>query len=170
MADPRVPPADDLADIVGDHQVAVAESCTGGLVAQALAKAPGSSEWFRGGVVAYQREVKVGVLGVTPGPVVTERAATEMARGVAERFGADVAVSVTGAAGPDPLDGAPPGTVVIGVFTGGELRAERHSYDGGPEQVCDQAAADAIDVLRAALGDGETSDRIPATEATHGTS
>ena len=124
--------------------------------------------------VNYARTANLPALDATIETLKSEleraRAATEMARGVAERFGADVAVSVTGAAGPDPLDGAPPGTVVIGVFTGGELRAVRRSYDGGPEQVCDQAAADAIELLRAALGDGASPDRIPTTEATHGTS
>jgi nicotinamide mononucleotide (NMN) deamidase PncC len=69
---------EDVAHGVGDHldgrTVAVAESCTGGLVACALAAAPGSGTWFRGALVAYQRDVKFELLGVTPGPVVSTRA------------------------------------------------------------------------------------------------
>src|ERR1700704_1305718 len=91
-----------LSTLLDGRAVATAESCTGGLFAQALAQTEGSSEWFCGGIVAYQRRTKFDVLGVTPGPVVTERTAREMAQGVAGLLGTDIAVAVTGAAGPDP--------------------------------------------------------------------
>jgi len=65
--------------------VAVAESLTGGMVASALAEAPGSSNWFRGGVVAYASDVKHELLTVPPGPVVNAQAAAAMADGVEKR-------------------------------------------------------------------------------------
>ena len=85
--------------------LATAESCTGGLVAQRLTSVPGSSDVFRGAVVAYADEVKTSELGV-PGEVlerhgaVSAETAAAMAEGARERLGADVAVSVTGIAGP----------------------------------------------------------------------
>ena len=98
--------------------IGVAESLTGGLLVQALARAEGSGDWLRGGVVAYARGVKHDVLGVAADKVVSSAAAAEMAGGVRRLLGADVAVAVTGVAGPDHQDGEPPGTVWIGVDTG----------------------------------------------------
>lgn len=92
--------------------VAVAESLTGGQLAAACAAGTDAGEWFRGGVVAYHSVVKFEVLGVTPGPVVTPRAAREMAQGVAELLGADLAVAVTGVGGPADDGDTPAGTVV----------------------------------------------------------
>ena len=73
----------------------VAESMTGGLVASRLVNVPGSSTWFRGGVVAYDSQVKYDVLGVPEGPVVSEEAASAMAEGVAKVVGADVGLNLT---------------------------------------------------------------------------
>ena len=124
--------------------VAVAESCTGGLVAWTLAAAPGSGEWFRGGLVAYQRDVKFELLDVTPGPVVSTRAAEEMAVGVAALLHADVSVAVTGAAGPDPHDGAAPGTVIIAVAVDGHTTTCEYHIDGPPSAVAKGACARAL--------------------------
>jgi nicotinamide-nucleotide amidase len=140
-----------LGKQLGSRTVAVAESCTGGLLAQALTAMPGSGEWFRGGVVTYQRDVKFDLLGVTPGPVVTEQAAREMASGVAALMAADAAVSITGAAGPDPHDGAPPGTVVVGVLLDGRVDARRYHFEGPPDAVCRQARDAALRDLELAL-------------------
>jgi len=80
---------EDRAGAIADHlgardlRLAVAESLTGGMVSSSLAKAPRASSWLVGGVVAYMSEVKHEVLGVESGPVVTEAAALQMARGVA---------------------------------------------------------------------------------------
>ena len=85
--------------------LATAESCTGGLVAARLTSVPGSSDVFLGGIVSYANEVKIGELGV-PAELIEEHGAVSaevaaaMARGARERLGADVAVSVTGVAGP----------------------------------------------------------------------
>ena len=86
----------------GGRTLAVAESLTGGLLASAFARASGSSEWFRGGIVAYSSAVKYDLLDVPGGPVVSEAAAVAMARAAGRLLNADVAVAVTGVGGPDP--------------------------------------------------------------------
>ena len=93
----------------------VAESLTGGLIASRLVNVPGASAWFRGGVVAYDSQVKFDVLGVPAGPVVTEAAAAAMAEGAARVTGADVGLGITGVAGPDDQEGVAPGTVFVGL-------------------------------------------------------
>lgn len=97
--------------------LAVAESVTGGLVTGRLTAVPGASRVLRGGVVSYASEVKFDVLGVTPGPVVTEQAAIEMARGVRTRLGASIGLSLTGVAGPDEQDGVAVGALFVGLVT-----------------------------------------------------
>ena len=117
----------DLADCCHGHLIrrgltlATAESCTGGLVAQRLTAIPGISAVYRGGVVSYWTSVKAEVLHVpqdvldTYGPV-SEECARAMAEGVRRITGADLGVSVTGAAGPDPDErGVPVGIVYIGL-------------------------------------------------------
>src|SRR3954451_14054851 len=79
----------------GGRTLAVAESLTGGLLANAFARAPGSGEWVRGGIVAYSSAVKYDMLEVPEGPVVSEAAAVAMARGAGRLLEADVAVAVT---------------------------------------------------------------------------
>jgi nicotinamide-nucleotide amidase len=93
----------------------VAESVTGGLVGGRLTSIPGSSAVFRGGVISYASEVKFDVLGVDRGPVVSEEAAVQMALGAQRVIGSDVAIALTGVAGPDEQDGRPAGTLCIGV-------------------------------------------------------
>jgi nicotinamide-nucleotide amidase len=100
--------------------LAVAESLTGGLVASRLVNVPGSGDWFKGGVVAYDSEVKYAVLGVPRGPVVTAEAARAMAEGVRRLTGADVGLATTGVAGPDGQEGRPVGTVFLGLALPGE--------------------------------------------------
>jgi nicotinamide-nucleotide amidase len=93
----------------------VAESVTGGLVGGRLTSIPGSSAVFRGGVISYASDVKFEVLGVDRGPVVSEEAAVQMAVGAKRVIGSDVAIALTGVAGPDEQDGRPAGTLCIGV-------------------------------------------------------
>jgi nicotinamide-nucleotide amidase len=132
--------------------VASAESLTSGNVASHLGAAPGASEWFAGGVVAYSSHVKFDVLGVEPGPVVTAKAAREMADGVARVTGADWAVATTGAGGPDPQDGQPPGTVFIAVRTPSGVEASEHHFDGEPGEVVHSATLTALRLLLEGFG------------------
>jgi nicotinamide-nucleotide amidase len=102
-------------------------------------------------VVAYDSEVKFGVLGVPRGPVVTSSAALAMARGAGRVLGADVAIGISGAGGPDPQEGRRPGTVCFGlVFPAGEWKEET-LLPGDPAQVVALATERALTLLEQAL-------------------
>lgn len=128
-------------------RLAVAESLTGGRVASALGEGPDASEWFCGGVVAYAPHVKFEVLGVTPGPVVTERCAREMAAGVARALRADVTVGLTGVGGPDPEEGEPAGTLFLATWVLGALTCEHVVFPGDPGRVVQASTRAALDHL-----------------------
>jgi PncC family amidohydrolase len=115
--------------------VAVAESCTGGLLSAALVATPGSGDWFLGGVVAYDSTVKHRLLGVPRGPVITAEAAESMAKGVRALLGADIGVATTGVAGPDTEEGQPVGTVFIGVCHPERSLTVSLQIDGDPDEV-----------------------------------
>lgn len=122
--------------------VAVAESLTGGAVADALVSVPGASACLRGGVVAYATDVKRDLLGVDGRLLARHGAvhpdvAAAMAEGVRRVLGADFGVATTGVAGPDPQDGCPPGTVHVAVC--GPDRTVVRSTTPGPV-VGDRAA------------------------------
>lgn len=144
------------AAVAGGFTIGVAESLTGGLLSNRLAVAPDASVWFRGGVVAYSLDVKQKVLGVSAGPVVTERCAREMAAGAAGALGADVTVAVTGVGGPDPEEGQPAGTVWFAVSAHGRVAAEQARFDGGPAEVCDATCQRALDLVLSALSGTRT--------------
>jgi nicotinamide-nucleotide amidase len=127
--------------------VAVAESLTGGKIACELGAAPNSSTWFRGSLVAYASDVKFTVLGVPPGPVVTEACARAMAGGVATLLDADLAVAVTGVGGPDDEEGHPPGTVWFAVESPHAQHAELRRFDGEPDEVLAATTEHALRLL-----------------------
>ncbi len=131
--------------------LALAESLTGGLIASRLVNVPGASQWFRGGVVSYASAVKFDLLGVTPGPVVSARAAQEMALGARLLLGSDVALSVTGVAGPDEQDGQGPGTVFVGLALGDEVSHVALRVPGDRARVRAFSAIGALDALRRGL-------------------
>lgn len=130
--------------------LAVAESVTGGLISSRIVSIPGASNWFRGGIVSYASDVKRELLGVGPGPVVSEEAARAMAVGVRDRLGSDVGLSVTGVAGPDPQDGQPVGTVWVGIADRNGAAAEQLALIGGRDrdQVRQISVISALDLLR----------------------
>ena len=131
----------------------LAESLTGGLASSRLANVPGASQWFRGSVVSYASEVKFDVLGVPKGPVVSEEAATAMAEGARRVLGADVGLSITGVAGPDPQDDQPPGTVFVGVARPDRAtEAVGFTVPGDRERVRQYATIAALDLLRRTVG------------------
>jgi len=134
--------------------LALVESVTGGLIASRLVNVAGASKWFRGGVVSYASEVKRDVLGVSPGPVVSAIAATEMAVGARRVLGADIGLSVTGVAGPDPQDGVAPGTVFVGLCVGDVVEHAELRLPGDRPRVRAYSAISALDVLRRALDRG----------------
>ncbi len=118
--------------IDGKHTVAVAESCSGGLIASLLTDVPGSSAYLLEGVVAYSNEAKIRGLGVSPDDLaahgaVSQAVAEQMARGVRERAGAEFGVATTGIAGPDGgTDEKPVGTVYVAMASEREVAARRY--------------------------------------------
>jgi len=120
--------------------LATAESLTGGLVAAALTDVAGSSQAFRGGVVAYATDLKAEVLGVDAwmlekhGPIYAPVAAA-MAEGVRTRLGATIGVATTGVAGPEPADGFPPGTVHIAVSLADDTVVRTMALNGNRDEV-----------------------------------
>src|SRR6185436_15178270 len=103
--------------IDSERRIVTAESCTGGWIAKVMTDIPGSSAWFLGGVVAYSNTLKQSLLGVLPSTLaahgaVSEATAREMAVGALETLGGQIALAVTGIAGPDGAQpGKPVGTV-----------------------------------------------------------
>jgi nicotinamide-nucleotide amidase len=141
-------------------RLAVAESLTGGMVAGRLTSVPGASAWFAGGVVPYGEHVKRSLLGVGPGPVVSEQAAGQMARGVARLLEADVGLSLTGVAGPALQDDQPVGTVFVGLSGPWGFKVTALALTGHRQLVRERAVTSALDVLRRALhGAGAHQDR-----------
>ena len=137
--------------------LATAESCTGGLVAAQLTSVPGSSDVFLGGVVAYSNEVKARELGVPEATLerfgaVSEEAAEAMAAGARERLGADVAVSVTGVAGPGGGTPEKPVGLVFLHAQGPEgSLARRLDFPGDREAIRGRATAGALHLVRTLL-------------------
>jgi nicotinamide-nucleotide amidase len=161
---------EDLEQVVGrllerdGLTIATAESLTSGALAHRLGRAAGASAYLLGGVVAYQAGIKGSVLGVSratlEGPgVVSRECAAEMAAGVRRLFGSDVAVALTGAAGPEPHDGAPPGTVWIGLETAGRAFQRRIAAPGDRAMVVRWSEQAALDLVRRHL------QRLPLPES-----
>ena len=123
-------------------KVATAESCTGGWLAQAVTSVSGSSEWFDRGFITYSNEAKREMLGVHAETLaahgaVSEYTAREMAAGALDRSGVDIAVSVTGVAGPTGGSAEKPvGTVCFAwALRGGALESETRRFEGDRETV-----------------------------------
>ncbi|MFO7597141.1 MAG: CinA family protein [Desulfocurvibacter africanus] len=138
--------------------LATAESCTGGLIAGALTEVSGSSDWFRGGVVAYANVVKIKLLSVPQETLLTHGAVSEavvlaMARGALDALDAQVAVAVSGVAG--PTGGSPDkpvGTVWIAwAWPGGE-QAVRYLFPGDRETVRRATVEQAVKGLAERIG------------------
>jgi len=134
--------------------LAVAESCTGGLIGHLLTNVPGSSDYFLGGVIAYANEAKVGLLGVRQDTLekhgaVSQETALEMARGVRTAMQAGIGISVTGIAGPSGgTVEKPVGTVWIGLSSNDEEYARHFQWSGNRLSVKKQSAQAALQMLR----------------------
>jgi nicotinamide-nucleotide amidase len=128
-----------------------AESVTGGLVGARLTGIPGASDVFVGSIVSYATRVKQDLLGVSDGPVVSEAAAREMAHGVREKLGVDVALSLTGVAGPSEQDGQPAGTLWVGMVGPGFDDVRHVRLPGLREQMRQFAVITSLGLLRSHL-------------------
>ena len=153
---------DTLESAVGDllqrnHlTLATMESCTGGLLANTITNVPGSSAYFRSGLVAYNAETKI-AWGVDPEIIaqygaISAECARDMARAVRERLNADVGVGITGVAGPDPEEEKPPGTIHVG-FDAAFTVPQHVSYQfaQGREAVKRRAVTTALALTRRVL-------------------
>lgn len=153
-----------------DLTLGVAESLTGGLIAARLTETAGASAAFRGGVVAYDRSVKTGVVGAPDVAAVSEEMALGLAERVCDLLGCDVGLATTGAAGPDPHEGAEPGTVWVGLWLDGQAEAVRLSLPFDRPRVRQFTTISALDLLRRRLlagssGGGPGSERAGASRA-----
>ncbi len=148
-----------LAETVGQAlkerglHIGTAESCTGGLLAGALTAIPGSSEYVKGGVVAYSNEIKENLLGVRSATLaehgaVSGQTAEEMAQGAQQRLDADVGVGITGVAGPGGgSEDKPVGLVYIGVATPNEVRVRRDIWPGSRGQIREASVKAALEFV-----------------------
>ena len=149
-----------LSRIVGDHlqsrgwRLATAESCTGGWVAEVVTATAGSSHWFDSGFITYSNDAKVALLGVSPMTLarhgaVSENTTASMAKGTLERTEADVALSISGIAGPGGGSADKPvGTVCFGWARTGEApQTATCHFDGDRESVRRQAVIFALEEL-----------------------
>lgn len=149
--------------------VALAESCTGGLVADAITDIPGSSGYFLGGIVSYSNDAKVATLGV-PAEVLAAHGAVSaqvgraMAEGARERFSADLAAGVTGVAGPDGgTEAKPVGLTYVAVADGAGADVRRFVWNGDRAANKEASAAAVLEILierasRAWSGETQTPD------------
>jgi nicotinamide-nucleotide amidase len=136
--------------------IAVAESLTGGLLVAELIAVPGASVVVRGGVVAYATDLKETLLGVDPGLLATSGpihpdVARQMADGVRRRLGADIGIATTGAAGPDPQDGHPPGEVWLGYAIGDDVTAVGLALGGDRAAIRSDTVSESLLRLRTLL-------------------
>jgi nicotinamide-nucleotide amidase len=134
--------------------LAVAESCTGGMLGERITSIPGSSDYFAGGFLTYSEAVKTELLGVDPGTLaertaVSEAVANAMAVGARKRLNTTYALSITGIAGPDGgTEATPVGTVFIGLATPEQVSARKFRFPGDRERVRGFAVQTALDMLR----------------------
>ena len=148
--------AEKVAELLmaGGYSLAVAESCTGGLLGATLTDVPGSSRWFVGGVIAYSNELKTKLLGVDTETLkehgaVSEPTARAMAEGVQSLTGADIAVAITGIAGPTGgTPQKPVGTVFVAIRAGStQTVVERLSLSGSRRAIREKTVLRALELI-----------------------
>ena len=136
--------------------LSVAESCTGGLLAERITSVPGSSAYFLGGFVTYSTRMKTEWLGVSPETIaqfgaVSHETAEAMAVGARRRTGSQYALSITGVAGPEAQDGVPVGMVFVGCADANGCHVVHRQFLGDRARIRDFAAQMALDLLRKQL-------------------
>ena len=154
---------DSLEQVVGNGlrergmTLAVAESCTGGLLSKRITDLPGASDYYLGGVCSYSNDAKMKLLGVKKETLdefgaVSAQTAEEMAAGAAKVLGADIGVGITGIAGPGgATEDKDVGLVYISVYFKGELITRKTNSSLGRDRVRNQAASTALDLIRRKL-------------------
>ena len=151
-----------VAGLLAGRRLGLAESCSGGLLAARITDRPGASAYMAGSVVAYSNEAKTGLLGVAPSLIdahgaVSPQVAEAMAIGALKRFEADVAVSITGIAGPQGgSEGKPVGYVCLNArLANGTALARDPVIPGGRGDIRERSALVGMHMLRILLGGGE---------------
>jgi nicotinamide-nucleotide amidase len=140
-----------------DRTVAIAESCTGGLISKMITDQAGVSRIFLGGIVAYSNSLKEKYLQIDKDMLsrhgaVSEAVCSAMAENIAILSGADIGLSVTGIAGPGGgTDEKPVGTVYIGVYSGGNVKVKKCMFNGDRNKIRNMAAMTSLDMLRREL-------------------
>ena len=140
-----------------DLKIAVAESCTGGLVCAKLVNCPGISSVFIEGDITYSNEAKMRSLGVSENTLekfgaVSEQVASEMAKGIAIKNNCNIGLSTTGVAGPDGgTPEKPVGLVYIGIYINGDVKVKKITIKGNRERIRKYSAVRALDLLRREL-------------------
>ena len=143
----------DVIERLKGKTLATAESLTGGGIGAALTAVPGSSAVYKGGIVSYTNEVKMNILGVTPSLLdihgaVSAPVAEEMAAGARKLLNSDIAVSVTGLAGPAGDEFSHPvGTVFIGYQDSSHTIVEHHRFEGDREEIRSQTIQAALQLI-----------------------
>ncbi|MBT4511693.1 MAG: competence/damage-inducible protein A [Chloroflexi bacterium] len=151
-----------VGDLLREKSLTLAtmESCTGGLLASVLTDVPGSSAYFKGGLVSYSNEMKI-AFGVERDIIdehgaVSRQVAEAMARAVRDRLGADVGVGLTGIAGPEEIEDKPVGTIYIGVTDGTITRSTHTIFPQHRPRIKRYGATVALSELRRFLIDSQT--------------
>ena len=153
----------EIEDLIGQLLAArgatlsTAESCTGGLIGERITAVPGSSAYYRGGIIAYADAVKVAQLGVSSDVIAREGAVSEavaaaMAAGVRDRLGTDFGLAVTGIAGPTGgTEVKPVGLVYIALASPQGVEVRRQHYPGDRETIREATCRSALALLHRAL-------------------
>lgn len=148
--------------------LATAESLTAGLIAATIANVPGSSAVLTGGVISYASTVKAALLGVPQDLLdrvgsVDAAVARSMADGARSACAANIGVSATGVAGPEPHDGKPVGTVFIGIATPKKTTAQEFNFSGDRHQIREQSVQVALELVVDFLKDQLSADQKAGT-------
>ena len=137
--------------------VAVAESCTSGLIASKLTLKSRSSTFFKGGIIAYQNDIKIKLLGVDEQVIleyteVSAEVVKQMAEGVSKSFSADYSIAISGYAGPSGgTNNNPIGTVFIAILSASEVDVERFVFSGDRQSIVNQTSEKAVSLLYDAI-------------------
>ena len=137
--------------------VAIAESCTSGLIASKLTLKSGSSSFFKGGIIAYQNDIKIKILGVDEQAIlqyteVSTEVVKQMAEGVRKSFSVDYSIATSGYAGPSGgTNNNPIGTVFIAISSASGVDVERFIFSGDRQGIVSQASEKSLSLLYDAI-------------------